>query len=428
MEILSGVGAPTGRYCNLARLKTRPTFIPLPKGIKNGLTPRRASPEILLCSPGYPDNFGDAMTQRTTPPFRADHVGSLLRPAELAEARAKAKRSEISPEQLRAVQDECIREAVARQESVGIQAVTDGEFRRDWWHIDFLSGFDGVTLSTGDAYGEAKFKNTDEQPPFMLVTGKIRRTKPSMLDHFKFLKSVAKRTPKFTMPSPAMLHARADRASLKKTYPDLDEFWEDLTRAYREEIADLYKAGCRYLQIDDTTIAMMGDPKVQEQFKKLGDDPRKDNAMYAEAVNAAIRDVPEDMTVAIHTCRGNFKSTWLASGSYDFVAETVFKRLEVDAFFLEYDTDRAGGFEPLRHVPKGKTVVLGLVSSKVPDLEKKDDLKRRIEAAAKYVPLEDLCLSPQCGFSSTHHGNKLTAEDQWRKLGLVLEVSKSVWG
>jgi 5-methyltetrahydropteroyltriglutamate--homocysteine methyltransferase len=262
----------------------------------------------------------------------------------------------------------------------------------------------------------------------MRVTSKIRRIKPSMLDHFKFLKSVAKNTPKFTMPSPAMLHGRADRASIKKTYPDLDEFWADLTKAYREEIADLYKAGCRYLQIDDTTIAMMGDPKVQENFKKLGDDPKKDNAMYAEAVNAAIRDVPDDMTVAIHTCRGNFKSTWLASGSYDYVAETVFSRLNVDAFFLEYDTDRAGGFEPLRYVPKGKVVVLGLVSSKLPELEKKDDLRRRIDAAAKYVPLENLCLSPQCGFSSTHHGNKLTADDQWRKLGLCLDVAKSVWG
>jgi len=369
------------------------------------------------------------MTQRTTPPFRADHVGSLLRPAELAEARAKAKRGELSAEQLRAVQDKHIREAVAKQESVGIQAVTDGEFRRDWWHIDFIHGFDGVELAAGDAYGDAKFKNTEEQPPFMTVKGKIRRSKPSMLEHFKFLKSVAKRTPKFTMPSPAMLHARGDRASLKKTYPDLDEFWADLTKAYREEIADLYKAGCRYLQSDDTTIAMWGDPKVQEQFRKLGDDPKKDAAMYADAVNAAIRDVPEDMTVAIHTCRGNFKSTWLASGAYaDFVAERVFTGLEVDAFFLEYDTERAGGFEPLRHVPKGKTVVLGLVSSKVPELEKRDDLKRRIEAAAKYVPLENLCLSPQCGFSSTHHGNKLSADDQWRKLGLVLDVAKSVWG
>jgi len=369
------------------------------------------------------------MTQRKTPPFRADHVGSLLRPAELHEARAKAKRGEMSADALRALQDGHIREAVAKQESVGMQAITDGEFRRDWWHIDFIHGFDGVELAAGDAYGDAKFKNTDEQPPFMTVKSRIRRTKPSMLEHFKFLKSVAKRTPKFTMPSPAMLHARGDRASLKKTYPDLDEFWADLTQAYREEIADLYKAGCRYLQIDDTTIAMWGDPKVQEQFRKLGDDPKRDAAMYADAVNAAIRDVPDDMTVAIHTCRGNFKSTWLASGAYaDFVAERVFTGLDVDAFFLEYDTERAGGFEPLRHVPKGKTVVLGLVSSKVPELEKKDDLRRRIDAASKYIPLENLCLSPQCGFSSTHHGNKLTADDQWRKLGLVLEVSKSVWG
>ena len=369
------------------------------------------------------------MTQRKTPPFRADHVGSLLRPAELHEARAKAKRGEISADALRALQDKHIREAVAKQESVGMQLVTDGEFRRDWWHIDFIHGFDGVELAAGDAYGDAKFKNTEEQPPFMTVKSRIRRAKPSMLEHFKFLKSVAKRTPKFTMPSPAMLHARGDRASLAKTYPDLDEFWADLTRAYREEISDLYKAGCRYLQIDDTTIAMWGDPKVQEQFRKLGDDPKRDAAMYADAVNAAIRDVPEDMTVAIHTCRGNFKSTWLASGAYaDFVAERVFTGLDVDAFFLEYDTERAGGFEPLRYVPKGKTVVLGLVSSKVPELEKKDELRRRIDAAAKFVPLENLCLSPQCGFSSTHHGNKLTADDQWRKLGLVLEVSKSVWG
>jgi 5-methyltetrahydropteroyltriglutamate--homocysteine methyltransferase len=369
------------------------------------------------------------MAQRTAPPFRADHVGSLLRPAELHEARAKAKRGEMSVEALRALQDKHIREAVAKQESVGMQLVTDGEFRRDWWHIDFIHGFDGVELAAGDAYGDAKFKNTEEQPPFMTVKSRIRRTKPSMLEHFTFLKSVAKRTPKFTMPSPAMLHARGDRASLKQTYPELDEFWSDLTRAYREEIADLYKAGCRYLQIDDTTIAMWGDPKVQEQFRKLGDDPKRDAAMYADAVNAAIRDVPEDMTVAIHTCRGNFKSTWLASGAYaDFVAERVFTGLDVDAFFLEYDTERAGGFEPLRYVPKGKTVVLGLVSSKVPELEKKDELRRRIDAAAKFVPLENLCLSPQCGFSSTHHGNKLTADDQWRKLGLVLEVSKSVWG
>src|SRR5260221_9962255 len=352
---------------------------------------------------------------KSKPPFRADHVGSLLRPKELHEARAKAKKGEISAAELKNTEDKHIRDVVKLQEDVGLQSVTDGEFRRDWWHIDFLHGFDGVDITQPQYAKGAEFKNVEEQPPYMIISGKIRRPKPSMLSHFQFLKStIRKGTAKFTMPSPAMLHARADRASLKKTYPDLDEFWADLTKAYREEIADLYEAGCRYLQIDDTTIAMMGDPKVQEQFRKLGDEPKKDTAMYAEAVNAAIRDVPEDMTVAIHTCRGNFKSTWLASGSYDYVAETVFSRLDVDAFFLEYDTGRAGGFEPLRSVPKGKIVVLGLVSSKVPELEKKDDLKRRIDAAAKYIPLENLCLSPQCGFSSTHHGNKLTADDQWR--------------
>ena len=368
------------------------------------------------------------MTQRTTPPFRADHVGSLLRPAELHEARDKARRGEIKAGELRAVQDTHIREVVAGQEKAGMQAVTDGEFRRDWWHIDFLSGFDGVTLSSGDAYGDAKFKGTDEQPPFMLVTGKIRRTKPSMLDHFKFLKSIAKRTPKFTMPSPAMLHARADRASLKKTYPDVDEFWADLTKAYREEIADLYKAGSRYLQIDDTTIAMMGDPKVQEQFRKLGDDPKKDSERYARAINEATRDVPDDMTVCVHTCRGNFKSTWLASGSYDFVAETAFAHIDVDGFFLEFDDERSGGFEPLRYVPKDKRVVLGLVSSKVPQLEAKDALRRRIDAASKYVSLDHLCLSPQCGFSSTHHGNNLTEAQEAAKLKLCIDTAREVWG
>jgi len=348
----------------------------------------------------------------------------------LHEARAKNRKGELSDAELKKVQDKDIREVVKLQESIGLPSITDGEFRRDWWHIDFLHGFDGVELAKGDAYGEAKFKGTDEQPPFMLVQGKIRRSKPSMLEHFKFLKSlVTKGTPKFTMPSPAMLHARGDRASIRKSYPNLDNFWEDLTKAYREEIRDLYQAGCRYLQIDDTTIAMWGDPKVQDQFKKLGDDPKTDAAMYADAVNAAIRDVPDDMTVAIHTCRGNFKSTWLASGAYaDFVAERVFTGLDVDGFFLEYDTERAGGFEPLRFVPKGKKVVLGLVSSKVPELEAKDHLKRRIEAASKYVPMENLCLSPQCGFSSTHHGNNLTVEQEVAKLKLCIDTAKEVWG
>jgi 5-methyltetrahydropteroyltriglutamate--homocysteine methyltransferase len=360
------------------------------------------------------------------PPFRADHVGSLLRPQDLHEARAKNRKGELSDAELKKVQDKDIRDVVKLQESIGLQAITDGEFRRDWWHIDFIHGFDGVDLTVNRF---ATFHGTDEQPPLFKVTGKIKRSKPSMLSHFQFLKSIVKTgTPKFTMPSPAMLHARSDREALKKVYPNVDNMWEDLTKAYREEIRDLYQAGCRYLQIDDTTIAMWGDPKVQEQFKKLGDEPKKDAAMYAEAVNAAIRDVPDDMTVAIHTCRGNFKSTWLASGAYaDFVAERVFTGLDVDGFFLEYDTERAGGFEPLRFVPKGKRVVLGLVSSKVPELESKDHLKRRIEAASKYVPMENLCLSPQCGFSSTHHGNNLTVEQQVAKLKLCIDTAKEVW-
>jgi 5-methyltetrahydropteroyltriglutamate--homocysteine methyltransferase len=364
-----------------------------------------------------------------TPPFRADHVGSLLRPKALHDARAKRKKNEISAEELKKAEDQHIREVVKLQEDVGLESITDGEFRRDWWHIDFLHGFDGVDLTQPQYLKGAEFKNTEEQPPYMVISGKIRRTRPSMLEHFKFLKSVVKKgTPKFTMPSPAMLHARADRASLRKVYPDVDEFWADLTKAYREEIRDLYQAGCRYLQIDDTTIAMMGDPKVQEQFRKLGDEPRKDTAMYAEAVNEAIRDVPDDMAVCIHTCRGNFKSTWLASGSYDYVAEIAFSRIDVDGFFLEYDTERAGGFEPLRYIPKGKRLVLGLVSSKLPELEKKDDLKRRIDAASKYVPMENLCLSPQCGFSSTHHGNNLTEAQEMAKLKLCIDTAKEVWG
>jgi 5-methyltetrahydropteroyltriglutamate--homocysteine methyltransferase len=363
------------------------------------------------------------------PPFRADHVGSLLRPKALHEIRAKAKRGEVAKEELKQAEDRHIRDVVKLQEDVGLQSITDGEFRRDWWHIDFLHGFDGVDLAAPQYASDAKFKNTDEQPPYMVISGKIRRSRPSMLPHFVFLKSIIKKgTAKFTMPSPAMLHARADRASLRKVYPDVDEFWADLTKAYREEIADLYKAGCRYLQIDDTTIAMMGDPKVQEQFRKLGDEPKKDTAMYAEAVNEAIRDVPDDMTVCIHTCRGNFKSTWLASGSYDYVAEIAFSRIDVDGFFLEYDTERAGGFEPLRYIPKGKRLVLGLVSSKLPELEKKDDLKRRLEAASKYIPMENLCLSPQCGFSSTHHGNNLTEAQELAKLKLCIDTATEVWG
>ena len=363
-------------------------------------------------------------------PFRADHVGSLLRPRELHELREKVGRGSASAAELRELEDRLIGEVVELQEDIGLPSITDGEFRRDWWHIDFLNGFDGVELKhEGDAYFDTRFKGADPKPPTMFVTGRLRRSKPSMLSHFEFLKgAVRKGTAKFTMPSPAMLHARGDRASLKRTYPNLDNFWADLTQCYREEIRDLYRAGCRYLQLDDTTIAMFGDPKVQEQFRKLGDDPKKDVAMYSEALNEAIREAPEDMTVCVHTCRGNFKSTWLASGSYDYVAEIAFSRIAVDGFFLEFDDERSGGFEPLRYIPEGKKVVLGLVSSKVPELETKDMLKRRIDAASKFVPAENLCISPQCGFSSTYHGNNLTVEQEKAKLRLCLEVAKEVWG
>jgi len=368
-------------------------------------------------------------------PFRADHVGSLLRPAALHELREQARKNEISFAKLKEAEDRAIREVVKLQEELGLPSITDGEFRRDWWHIDFLAGFGGIELRregenlAGEKRPVSGFRHADHKPPMMALTGKLRRTRPSMLAHFQFLKSiVGKGTAKFTMPSPAMLHARGDRASIRKIYPDEAEFWSDLARCYREEIADLYKAGCRYLQLDDTTIAMFGDPKVQAQFRKVGDDPKKDVALYADAVNAAIRDVPDDMAVAIHTCRGNFKSTWLASGSYDYVAETAFSKLDVDGFFLEFDDERSGGFEPLRYIPKGKKVVLGLVSSKLPQLEPKDALKKRIEQAAKFVPMENLCLSPQCGFSSTHHGNNLTVEQEKAKLKLCIETAREVWG
>jgi len=363
-------------------------------------------------------------------PFRADHVGSLLRPHELHDMREQVRFGKAPAAKLKEAEDRLIRDVVKLQEDLGLSSITDGEFRRDWWHIDFIAGFDGIELQReGDSYHGVQFKGVEAKPPTMFVKRKLKRTKPSMVPHFEFLKSVVKKgTPKFTMPSPAMLHARGDRESIKQTYPNIDNFWADLTQCYREEIADLYKAGCRYLQIDDTTIAMFGDPKVQETFKKLGDDPKKDVAVYAEAVNAAVRDVPDDMTVAIHTCRGNFRSTWLASGSYDYVAETAFSKLDVDGFFLEFDDDRSGSFEPLRYVPKGKRVVLGLVSSKVPVLEKKDSLKRRIEQASKVVPLENLCLSPQCGFSSTHHGNNLTVEEERAKLRLCIDTASEVWG
>ena len=361
----------------------------------------------------------------TKPPFRADQVGSLLRPKELAEARKRFKGGQLEEKKLKEIEDRSIREAIARQEAVGLQAVTDGEMRRDWWHLDFMVQLDGVTAVVNPG---PKFGGTEEQPPIPSVTGKIGCSKPIMVGDFSFLKSNTKQTAKLTIPSPAMLHLRGGRSSISKTvYPDLAEFWVDTAAAYRKAIKQFADAGCTYLQLDDVSFSYLCDPKIQETAKKNGDDPAKLPRTYADAVSAALKDRPAGMTVTMHTCRGNFKSSWVASGGYEAVAEAMFSS-GVDAFFMEFDDERSGTFEPLRYLPKDKKVVLGLVTTKVGALESKDQIKKRIEAASKYVPLDNLCLSPQCGFSSTHHGNALSFDEQWRKLERVVEVAHEVWG
>ena len=353
------------------------------------------------------------------PPFRADQVGSLLRPRELAEASKKLK-----GEKLREIEDRCIKEAIAKQEAIGLQAITDGEMRRDWWHLDFMVQLDGVTAVTNPG---PKFGGTEEQPPIPSVTGKIGCSKPIMVDDFAFLKKHTKQTAKLTIPSPAMLHLRGGRSSISNTvYPDLAEFWADTAAAYRKAIRQFADSGCTYLQLDDVSFSYLCDPKIQETARRNGDDPGKLPRTYADAVTAALKDRPAGMAVTMHTCRGNFKSSWVASGGYETVAEAMFSS-GVDAFFMEFDDERSGGFEPLRYLPKNKKVVLGLVTTKVGELESKDFLIKRIKAAEKFVPLENLALSPQCGFSSTHHGNSLSADEQWRKLERVVEVAREVW-
>lgn len=362
------------------------------------------------------------MTAR--PPFRADQVGSLLRPRELHEARARAKAGQLPPEALKEAEDRCIERAVARQEAVGLQAVTDGEFRRDFWHLDFLAQIGGIELKpvVGLTF------NAKDVPPMASVTGKIRYDKPIMLDHFHFLKGKTAKTAKFTMPSPGSAHFRGGRNAIsREIYPDLAEFWRDLSAAYREAVTQLYQAGCRYLQFDDVGFSYLCDPKVRENFVRNGDDPSTLARTYADAIAGALQDRPADLAVTMHTCRGNFRSTWFAAGGYqDEVVEAMFSA-PVDGFFMEYDSERAGGFEPLRKLPGGKKIVLGLVTTKSGALEDKDALKRRIDEAAKLVPLESICLSPQCGFASTHHGNALSEDEQWRKLERVVEVAREVW-
>ena len=361
------------------------------------------------------------------PPFRADHVGSLLRPAALATARAAFKRGELEAGALKQVEDAAILDAVKRQQDIGLQSITDGEFRRDWWHLDFLAQLDGVTLQTNPG-PKFKIEGQSEQPPIPTVTGRIACSRPIMAEHFKYLDSVTRGTPKMTIPSPSMLHLRGGRSAIsKQAYPDMALFWADVAAAYRVAIRHLADAGCRYLQLDDITFAYLCDPKIQATCRANGDDPAALPRIYADTINAALADKPADMRVTIHTCRGNFKSAWVAEGGYDPVVEAMFST-NVDAYFMEFDNARAGGFEPLKVLPRGKRVVLGLVTTKLGELESKDALVRRIDEAARHVPLEDLCLSPQCGFSSTHHGNALSHEDQWRKLGRVVEVAREVWG
>ncbi len=371
------------------------------------------------------------MSRRDRPPFRADHVGSLLRPPQLLAARDQAARGEITRAELRSAEDAAIREVVAFQEGLGLQGVTDGEFRRTYFHIDFLERIEGIEVSQSGiaAHFHREDGDLDFAPPRLAVTGKLRWPGPIFGEDFSFLAAATRGTPKIAIPSPSMAHFRGGRAAVDKAaYPDIEAFFADLAGVYAEEIADLAARGCRYLQLDDTNLAYLCDPKIRADVRAMGEDPDALPATYARLINAAIAGRPESMTVAIHLCRGNFRSAWVAEGGYDPVAEALFGQIEADAFFLEYDTDRAGDFAPLRYVPDGKFVVLGLVSTKTPRLEDKDALKRRIDAAAKLVPLERLCVSPQCGFSSTVHGNEITLDDQRRKLGLVVELADEVWG
>jgi methionine synthase II (cobalamin-independent) len=369
------------------------------------------------------------MAQRTVPPFRADHVGSLLRPASLKDARAKHAKGQIDDAALKAVEDREIEAVIKKQEGIGLQLATDGEFRRSWWQFDFYKGLDGVELySTGQGI---KFAGVETKAESVRVVGKIGFSTHPHIEHFKFVQAHTRVTPKMTIPAPSTLHFRQGRRSISKDiYPDLDQYFDDVATAYRKAIRAFYDAGCRYLQLDDTAWSMICDPKERESSRARGDDPDALPAKYADMTVKALQGRPADMAITMHSCRGNFRSTFIASGGYEFVAEQLFGRVALDGFFLEYDSDRAGGFEPLRFLPKdSKTlVVLGLVTSKTGTLEKKDDIKRRIDEATKYVPLERLCLSPQCGFASTEEGNVLAEEEQWAKLRLVLEIAKEVWG
>jgi 5-methyltetrahydropteroyltriglutamate--homocysteine methyltransferase len=373
----------------------------------------------------------ESVSRRTSPPFRADHVGSLLRPQRLLQARDDFAAGRITAGDLRAVEDEEIPKAVRMQEEVGLQAATDGEFRRASWHMDFIYALGGVSKAPGHL--AVKFRNEAGEieftPASIHIGGKIRLQDTIFADAFSFLQSqVRSAVPKLTIPSPNMVHYRGGPASIDPAvYPDMEGFWADLAAAYAEEVRRLGALGCTYLQFDDTSLAYLNDPAQRAEIAERGEDAEHMHLRYISQINAAIKDRPAGMAITTHLCRGNFRSSWAASGGYDFVAEALFSGLEVDGFFLEYDDERSGGFEPLRFVPKGKMVVLGLVTTKRPELESMDDLKRRVDEAAKYVPLDQLCLSGQCGFSSTVEGNALTYDQQVAKLRLIAETARSIW-
>jgi 5-methyltetrahydropteroyltriglutamate--homocysteine methyltransferase len=365
--------------------------------------------------------------QRTKPPFRADHVGSFLRPAALKEARAKREKGAITPAELKAVENREIEKIIKKQEELGLKLATDGEFRRSWWHFDFLGMLDGVEVYDTDQ--GIQFRGVQTKAQSLRIVGKVGFSNHPMLEHFKFLKAHTSVTPKMTIPAPPVLHFRLAKDGVKKSvYPDLDGFFHDLGQAYKQAVKGFYDAGCRYLQFDDTVWAYLCS---QEELRKARE--RMSNVdqlqdIYARVINAALEGKPADMTITTHVCRGNFRSTWISEGGYEPVAETLLGKVNYDGYFLEYDSDRAGGFEPLRFLPKGnKIVVLGLVTSKSGTLEKKDDVKRRIDEAAKFAPLEQFCLSPQCGFASTEEGNVLAEEEQWAKLRMIKELADEVW-
>jgi 5-methyltetrahydropteroyltriglutamate--homocysteine methyltransferase len=367
------------------------------------------------------------MSPRTKPPFRADHVGSLLRPAALRKARERRARDEITPAQLKDIEDREIERVIKKQEDIGLQSITDGEFRRSWWHLDFLWGLDGVekhVMDAGIAFAAVTTRNEG-----LKITGKVGFSDHPMIEHFRFVASQAKRTPKITIPAPSAAYGRPIPTPIdREVYPKLDAFFDDLGQAYKKAVRAFADAGCRYLQLDEVFIAMLCDLKYRQAMKDRGDDPEKLGELYGDLINTAMSDIPPDMTITMHMCRGNYKSTFMGSGGYEAEQEILFNRIKVHGYFMEYDTERAGGFEPLRLVPKDRHVVLGLVTTKTGRLEAKDEIRRRIDEATRYISLDQLCLSPQCGFASTEEGNALAEDEQWAKLRMIVELADDVWG